>query len=273
VGSKLTSGNRMIYREDNGVGYYRFASLAAQPWVKHFVFTRKGGFSSAPFASLNVGHTVGDDDQAVDENHRLIFDTVDCSAARVITARQTHGARVATARSGVRPVYDGTDALITDEAGLLLMLRFADCVPVMLCDPVHKAVALIHSGRQGTLAGITGRAVDRMCHEYGSRPSDLLAGIGPSIGPCCYQVGPEVAAEVRAQLPDSDALLVGQTDGSVHLDLWEAIRRQLRSKGVEQIETARLCTACRVAEFYSHRAERGRTGRFAALIGVNEGGE
>jgi YfiH family protein len=263
----------MIYREDNGVGYYRFASLADQPWVKHFVFTRKGGFSSAPFAGLNVGHTVGDDDQAVDENHRLIFETADGSAARVVTARQVHGARVATVRPGVGPVCDATDALITQEAGLLLMLRFADCVPVMLCDPVRKAVALIHSGRLGTLAGITGAAVDRMRQEYGSRPSDLLAGIGPSIGPCCYQVGPEVASAVRDQFPDADGLLFRQTDGSVHLDLWEAIRRQLRSKGLQKIETARLCTVCRVDEFFSHRAEHGRTGRFAALIGVHRGRE
>ena len=263
----------MIYREDNGVGYYRFASLATQPWVKHFVFTRKGGYSSPPFASLNVGHTVGDDDQAVDENHRLIFETVRCSAARVITARQVHGARVATVRTGAGPVCDGTDALITDEVELLLMLRFADCVPVMLCDPVHKVVALIHSGRLGTLANITGAAVDRMRHVYGSRPSNLLAGIGPSIGPCCYQVGSEVASAVRDRFPDAEGLLVNQTDGSVHLDLWEAIRRQLRSEGVEQIEAARLCTACRVDEFFSHRAERGRTGRFAAVIAVQGSGE
>jgi len=263
----------MIYRQAGPVPYYQFVNLAAQKRVKHYVFTRIGGVSRSPFASLNVGHTVGDDDGAVEANHGLVYEATGISEEHVVTAHQVHGTRVATVRRGTGSLHEGTDALVTDRPGLLLMLRFADCVPVMLYDPVHKAVGLIHSGRLGTLECIVARTVDRMGQEYGSRPADLIAGIGPSIGPCCYQVGPEVGVEVKARLPDAGRVLITQTDGSLHLDLWEAIRQQLVSAGVDDIEGSGLCTACHVDEFFSHRAEQGHTGRFAALIGLRPDGK
>jgi len=259
----------MIRRRLNGLSYYQFENQADQSGVAHYVFTRNGGFSRPPFASLNVGHTVGDDDRVVASNHALIYQTANTSEEKVVTAHQVHGSCVATVGLNHHRLHHETDALVTNVPGLMLMLRFADCTPVMLYDPVHEAVGLAHSGRMGTLARIVSNTVDRMSEEYGSRPSELIAGIGPSIGPCCYQVGSEVVAEVRAGLPGADGSLVQQADGSYHFDLWGTIRRQLETKGVQRIEVAGICTACHVDEFFSHRAERGGTGRFAALIGLS----
>ncbi len=259
----------MIRQVQGHLSYYQFSSLSAGNRVTHYVFARKGGFSRPPFASLNVGHTVGDDGNAVKANHGLVYCAANTSEEDVVTAHQVHGRGVGIVGMNHQRLYHETDALITNVPGLILMLRFADCTPVMLYDPVQEAVALIHSGRLGTLADIAGHTVHRMCKEYGSQPSQLMAGIGPSIGPCCYQVGPEVVADVRARLPEAGRLLVQQSDNSFHFDLWETIRRQLEAKGVQQIELAGLCTACHTDEFFSHRAERGHTGRFAALIGLS----
>ena len=259
----------MIRRQESGLSYYHFANLATHSSVVHYVFTRKGGSSHPPFASLNVGHTVGDEDRAVARNHTLIYQAANTCEENVVTAYQVHGSRVVAVGQIHHQIYRETDALVTNVAGLMLMLRFADCTPVMLYDPMHEAVGLVHSGRMGTLAQIVNHTVDCMSEEYGSQPSKLLAGIGPSIGPCCYQVGPEVVADVRAKFPEAEGSLVKQTDGTFHFDLWGTIRRQLEIKGVQRIEVTGICTACHVDEFFSHRAERGRTGRFAALIGLS----
>ena len=259
----------MIRRQQGGLSYYQFASMVDHSGIAHYVFTRKGGSSHSPFASLNVGHTVGDEDRTVATNHSLIYQTANTGEENVVTAHQVHGSHVVAVELAHHQIYHETDALITDVSGLMLMLRFADCTPVMLYDPAHKAVGLVHSGRMGTLAQIVSHTVDRMSEEYDSQPSELLAGIGPSIGPCCYQVGPEVVADVRTRLSGEEESLVQQADGSFHFDLWGTIRRQLEIKGVQRIEAAGICTACHVDEFFSHRAERGRTGRFAALIGLS----
>jgi len=259
----------MIRRQQGGLSYYQFANLADHSGVVHYVFTRKGGSSYPPFASLNVGHTVGDEDRAVATNHTLIYQTANTSEENVVTAHQVHGSHVVAVGQIHHQIYGETDALVTNVPSLMLMLRFADCTPVMLYDPVHEAVGLVHSGRMGTLAHIVSHTVDRMSEEYGSQPSELLAGIGPSIGPCCYQVGPEVVADVRTRLSEAEGSLVQQADGSFHFDLWGTIRRQLEIRGVQRIEMAGICTACHLDEFFSHRAERGRTGRFAALIGLS----
>lgn len=259
----------MILRRCGELSYYQFMNLSAHNGLAHYVFTRKGGISHPPFASLNLGHTVGDDELAVATNHRLVFQTANVSEKDVVTTHQVHSNHVVMVGPNHHRLYRETDALITNVPGLMLMLRFADCVPVMLYDPVQMAVGLTHSGRLGTLARIVHHTIDRMCEEYGSQPSQLLASVGPSIGPCCYQVGPEVVAHVRAGLPDAEGALVQQVDGTFHFDLWETIRRQLQARGVQQIEVAALCTACHVDQFFSHRAERGQTGRFAALIGLS----
>ncbi len=270
----------MLRHEVNGLVFYRFDNLASYDEVLHGVFTRLGGVSSSPYDALNVGHFIGDDHQAVEANHDLICQALGISRGDIATARQVHGSRVALVGPGDRGrVIPATDALITDTAGVALMLRFADCLPVLLYDPVRRAIGLAHAGWKGTVGRIAAKTASAMVEAYGSRPADLVAGLGPCIGPCCYQVGAEVIESVKASFDDWRRLLRPQGDGSFHFDLWEANRRQLVELGAPPlspqklggrkggIEVIQLCTACRTDEFFSHRAEGGRTGRFAVILG------
>jgi len=254
--------------EINGLVYYRFESFASLDSVFHGVFTRVGGVSRSPYDSLNVSYSVGDKREAVETNHNLICQALGISRDDIVAAQQVHGSQVTVVRPEDRgQALPATDALITDSPGVALLLRFADCLPVLLYDPVHGALGLAHAGWRGTVAGITKKTVLAMTEAYGSNPADIIAGLGPGIGPCCYQVGAEVVELVKANFNDWQELLYPQDDGSLHFDLREANRRQLAALGVERIEVAQLCTACRVEEFFSYRAEGGRTGCFAVVLG------
>lgn len=249
---------------------YMFATFA-QGLVDHAVFTRQGGGSLGSFAGLNVGHTVGDNPLHVEANHRAIYAALGTRVERVVTARQVHGDRVhcVSAEDGGRVIPD-TDALMSTIPGMMLMLRFADCVPVFLAASHPPVVALVHAGWQGTLKRIAAKTAQMMCTQYGCRAEDLVAGLGPSIGPCCFEVGPEVLEPLRATYGDraNEFLSTSGPEGRAHLDLWRLNAAQLQDLGVQQIEVAGVCTCCHRDEFYSHRAEHGRTGRFAALIGL-----
>lgn len=256
--------------EKNGLAWYTLESYAGRP-VVHGAFTRLGGCSRAPFASLNVGGHVGDDPAAVAANHSAIYAALGVDPARVVSARQVHGdrvARVGAADGG--STLESTDALITDVPGLLLLLRFADCVPVWLYDPRHHVVGLAHAGWQGTARCIAAKTVCAMGEAFGSRPEEILAGLGPAIGPCCFEVGADVIEALRGAVADVDALLSASPSGTAHLDLWRANTVQLQAVGVTHIETAGICTSCHVDAFYSHRREAGRTGRFAVVAGLEE---
>jgi len=252
--------------------YYRFRSLSAEDGVVHGVFTRLGGHSSSPWESLNTGHTVGDAPEAVRGNHRAICEALGVEMAQLVSPHQVHGARVAAVGPEHRgQVIADTDALITDVPDVVLMLRFADCTPIWLYDRRRDAVGLVHAGWRGTVADVAGATVRAMQVAFGCRPRDLVAGIGPSIGPCCYEVGTDVVQAVgRAFGQGSQSLLQPRTAGKWHLDMWAANRHQLVGAGVRQIEVAGTCTACNTEEWFSHRAERGRTGRMGALVALRE---
>lgn len=259
----------MIRNEQNNLTYYRFATLD-HPSLVQAVFTRLGGRSSAPFDSLNVGQSIGDEPIAVQNNLDLVYKALGLQANQIVTAHQVHGRRVTRVDSyaGGAVIAD-TDALVTSSTGKYLLMRYADCVPVLLWDPEHSAIGLVHAGWQGTLKQVTKAAVERMVTEFNSQPDVLRAGIGPAIGPCCFEVGPEVVANVQAALPDALKVLSQRTqDGHAHLDLWTANRGQLERCGVRQIRVAEKCTCCHQDEFYSHRGSGGRTGRFAVIIGL-----
>ncbi|MBX6342945.1 MAG: peptidoglycan editing factor PgeF, partial [Thermomicrobiaceae bacterium] len=165
----------------------------------------------------------------------------------------------------------GTDALVTATPGLPIAVFCADCVPILLYDPRHRVVAAVHAGWRGTVANVAGRAVATMRERFGTQPIELLAGIGPSIGPCCYEVGEEVESAWAAAGVDHDGVALRRESASLRFDLWRANALALQAAGVreERIEIAAVCTACHVDRFFSHRAERGRTGRFAAIIAVD----
>lgn len=250
--------------------YYTFDSLAGIHAVKHAVSTRHGGTSPAPFHSLNLGHAVGDSPSNVARNTDLLYGLLDFPSGAGVTTNQVHGALVAAVGPRERgSSLDGFDALVTNIPGLPLLLRFADCVPILLFDPVKRAVGVAHSGWRGTVMKITAATVRAMTDAFGTRPHDLIAAIGPSIGPCCYCIGPNVIDAVRQSFARADRLL-SERGGKTYLDLWQANVHQLVALGVQQIELAGTCTAEHTHDFYSARREQNRTGRFGAIIALDD---
>jgi YfiH family protein len=250
-------------REQNGLVTYSFENLADSGLV-HAVFTRLGGVSLGPFSSLNVGNSVGDDPTAVAENHARIYAHLDLESMRIVTPHQVHSNRVVAVSAGdAGQSLSSTDGLVTGTPLIGLLLRFADCQPILLYDPVRHALGLVHAGWRGVAQGIASRAVEAMQEAFGSEPQDLLAGLGPAIGPCCYVVGDNVAAAMGYALPDWQQVMNPLSEGQWRLDLPAANAQHLTSAGVLNIEQADLCTSCHNDLFFSHRADRGRTGRFA----------
>jgi len=304
------------------------------PWLRHGFSTRAGGISSiydhgsgdqgSSAGSLNLGWTPQDEAANVAENRRRFMAAIFKSSDNpekapdslspvpcLVTLRQLHSGLIRTVESsdgaleGRLQTADGRavlrgDGAMTDLPGVLLGIQTADCVPVLLADVRRHAVAAFHAGWRGTLARIVERGVGTMRLRYGSRPQDLLAVVGPSIGPCCYAVGEEVRLEFESQFAyapqllsevyDSDPVrdkypllfLTARAPGhsnigpQIHLDLWEANRRQLLDAGIpaKRITVVGECTACAGAgtaagrKYFSHRAESGFAGRMMAAIGV-----
>jgi polyphenol oxidase len=251
--------------------YYTFESLDAFPEVVHGVTTRHGGVSAGPWASLNLTKGTGDDPAAVEENLRRTSEAFGFKREDLVSPGQKHTAN--TQRVGAKDrgqIFACTDTLVTAEAGVPLLLRFADCTPVLLYDPRRGAIAVVHSGWRGTMQAAAAVAVGSLAAEFGSEPADIVAAIGPSIGPCCYEVGDEVVAATRAAFDDAEPLLPRGENGRRHFDLWGANERWLRGAGVRQVETARLCTACHRDEFFSYRAQQGTTGHFGAVMALRQ---
>jgi YfiH family protein len=250
----------------NGLVYYQF-----QMWqdVRHGIFTRKGGVSQTPFSSLNLGGNVGDDPDAVRCNHERMYDVLGVERANVCSLWQVHSADVVIADAPVRGRrwLARADAMIADRAEIVLSMRFADCTPILFRDPVRGVVGMAHAGWRGTVQGMAAATVRAMHDTYGSNPADIQAGIGPAIGPSRYQVGEEVVDAVQRYFGTMDGLVRRDpADGTAYLDLWAANRLDLERSGVGQVEVAEMCTYERVDEFFSHRAEKGRTGRFGAVL-------
>ena len=262
---------------------FQFEHFSPYPALIHGVFSRQGGLSEAPFASLNTGLSVGDDRQRVFANRTLLAQMLGYPDWPIATCWIVHGNEVIEAGAEWKLDHDELrdpgfrrrgDALMTQEPGLFLLISFADCLPILYFDPVHQVVALTHAGWRGTAGGIAMQTVKALASRYGSRPADLLVGLAPSIGPCCYEVGADVLEEME-RLPEvaaSASILPHSAgrDARWMLDLKETNRRQLLAAGVmpEQIEIMPICTACRTDLFYSHRQEHGKTGRFAVLVGI-----
>ncbi|MGA7192996.1 MAG: peptidoglycan editing factor PgeF, partial [Anaerolineales bacterium] len=160
------------------------------------------------------------------------------------------------------------DAVFTDKPDVTLYMRFADCVPILFYDSKQGIVGLAHAGWLGTVRGMTSAAVTKMREHYGSKPENIYAAIGPSIGVDHYEVGADVIAKVQESFNSDSERLIESRNGKTYLDLWSANFMQLQKSGVEKIEVAGLCTACHLDDWFSHRAEKGKTGRFGALIGL-----
>lgn len=228
--------------------------------------TRCGGTSHLPFAGLNMGLSVGDDPQSVIRNRAFFLGALGFTLSDAVSSRQVHGDRVHVVtkvdrgRGALSPetLIPSTDALITRERRLPLMMYFADCVPIFLLDPSLPAVGLVHSGREGTLRGVVLRAVEKMAAEFGSVPKDCHAAIGPSIRGCCYAVDDRVIDRVMAITGGRPcAHPLSEMSGKYALDLAEVNRYLLLKAGLkpDHIHDAGLCTSCRQDLFYSHQRD------------------
>jgi len=258
----------MRERTIDGVTFMTFDGFDSHALVSCLVTTRAGGESAPPFASLNLGLRCGDDADVVARNRGRVAALVGAEALAM--GNQVHDRRVAVVtRADAGRRFEDTDALVSAEADVALAVLVADCAAVMLYDPAAGAIGIAHAGWRGTLAGAAAHAVAAMAMVVGARPERMIAAVGPCIGPCCYEVGPEVAAAFRAaHAVVADEILAVGPRGREMLNLGQANRLQLVAAGVPaaRIEVARACTSCDTRRFYSHRAERGQTGRFAAVI-------
>lgn len=242
------------------------------PDLQHGIFTRHGGVSPEPWASLNMGGNVGDKAECVRHNHELMYGTLNLNQGRACTVWQVHSADTIIANGPVqgRRWLALADGIVTDRLDTPLTMRFADCTPLMFYDPIQGVIGAAHAGWRGTVLGVGANTVQTMVQAYGSKPSNIQVGIGPSIGPEKYQVGEEVVEAVYNYFGTLDGLITRDPlDGTAYFNLWAANRLDVQRVGVEQVEIAEICTATHSNEFFSHRAEKGRTGRFGAVLSLS----
>jgi polyphenol oxidase len=258
----------------NGVVYY-VSPLLAGVGVPHGFSTRRGGDSPPPFDSLNLGNPTGcavqDDSARIQANYAKLHDAIGCAGRERCWVHQVHGDAVEHVRRG-EPFECGrkADAIVGDDAGRVLAVRVADCVPVLVATDDGRTVAAIHAGWRGVVAGIVPTAVAALLKRRPDlRAARFVAAIGPCIGYDAFEVGPEVLAEfARVFGADAPARRVGTGDRKGYVDLREGARRQLLSSGLlaERIDVSDRCTVRDADEFFSHRRDNGMTGRLAALI-------
>ena len=270
----------MELHENQGVSYLTFPSLSAFPVVQHAFSTRLGGVSRGEFASMNLSFHRGDPDETVLENYHRFCDAAGFAFDSLIASAQDHHTeirRVTKADCGIgiwRPRdRESVDGLLTDQPGVTLVTYYADCVPLYFLDPVHRAIGLAHAGWRGTVAGMGMKMAEAMERAFGSKPEELLAAIGPSIGPCCYEVDQPVAEAFAAKMDwRPENFIKNGGNGKYMLNLWEANRRALLCAGLlpERISIAELCTQCHADLLYSHRASGGKRGGLAAFFAVKE---
>lgn len=259
----------MPFLEQDGLKYYQFENLQAVG-IKHGIFSRHGGVSPAPWDSLNLGGSLGDSRDNVIENRRRIFSIFDLPVASIFDVWQVHSADIIHTQQA-RPLdgpHQKGDGILSKTPGLSLFMRFADCVPILLYDPVQKAAGIVHSGWQGTVKKIVTQAILALKDQYHSQSEDILGCIGPSIGPDHYIVGSDVVAQVQKSYQGRSQELLKVENGNTYFNLWQANQIQMEELGLKSIEVARICTACHVDDWYSHRQENGKTGRFGAIIAI-----
>ena len=258
----------MPFIEKNGLRYYQFESL---PEIAcHAVFTRRGGVSPDQWTSLNMGGSVGDDLANVSANRIRAFETLGRDPESVFDVWQVHGTRASFAVEPRHPNSheDKADLIFTDRPEVTLYMRFADCTPLLFVDPQKQVVGLAHAGWQGTVQGVATAAVKAMQEHYGSRPEDIHAAIGPAIGPDHYEVGDDVINAVHESFGADAEKLLPRVGERHHFDIWSANHLQLEQAGVRYIESSNICTACYPEDWFSHRGEKGKTGRFGVLMGL-----
>jgi hypothetical protein len=255
---------------DNGVRWAYFPALS-RPGLRNGISTRVGGYSQNELYSLNLGLKVGDLAQNLRRNRQKFCEAVGVTTERVVSAGQIHGVQVARVdeRNLGQRIAD-TDGLITNIFGIPLLLFFADCVPLLIYDPIHQAIGLSHAGWKGTLHSIGPRTLIAMQAAFGTDPADCLIGIGPSIGPDDYEVDKPVIDAIQQRWQEMDTFCQPSRANHWLLDLWTWNSQQLVVSGVKEnnIFVAGVSTASNSELFFSHRASGGKAGRFGVLMSL-----
>ena len=259
--------NDLILTTNHGTSSYLFENLAACAGIRHGIFTRNGGCSPPPFNSLNVSHGIGDDESRVEANRQIVGRCF--RGADLVYSRQVHGRQVINlvdysdhqrgSMHLAEPIVG--DAMVTDQPQKALVIQVADCQSVLLYEPARRVVANVHCGWRGSIQNIIGCTVETMAQQFNCNPGRIIAGIGPSLGPCCAEF-----INYKAEIPQA---FWNYKDSNHHFNFWSISCDQLTKAGVapENIETSRICTRCRTDEFFSYRNAK-ITGRFAAAIGL-----
>lgn len=245
----------------NGLEIYQSSLLQSYHSLIHAFSTRDGGVSSGGFRSLNLGFSVADAGANVAENRRRFYATLGISAQNIAEGRQVHSANVAVvAEPGI---YADTDALVTGTDEIILAIKTADCIPLLLYDPVQAVVGLVHAGWRGVQRGIIPAALRRMQTDFDCKAADCIAVIGPGAQKCCYEIQADVASGFSPAI-------VEKREGKMYLDLASGIANQLTDWGIypQNIDKLSLCTICNEDKFYSYRRDADRSGRMMSIIGM-----
>ncbi len=266
-------------KNQSGVPYLTFNNLEEIGCVKHGFSTKLGGVSKGVFESMNLSYTRGDKEEDVNENFRRFSAAIGVEKERLVLSQQTHTNQVMVVKeehagSGIiKPIdYKDIDGLVTNVPKLCLATFYADCVPLFLVDPVHKAIGLSHSGWRGTVTDIGAVTVDKMRKEYGTQPEDLIVAIGPSICQGCYEVSEDVTLKFQESYDEKlwKSLFYKKKNGKYQLDLWKANEINFLRAGVksENIAVTNICTSCNSELLFSHRVTKGERGNLGAFLAL-----
>ncbi len=251
--------------EKKGTFEYLLSPILNEAGVLHFITTRLGGCSVGHLSELNLGLGRGDSEEALEKNFQTVFGALGFTGENISITGQVHNTRSALI---TEPRYrsEGCDALITDRVGIPLMSYSADCVPVLLYDKRHNAAATVHSGWRGTAARITECVISDMKKSFGTQPKDVLAAIGPSIGPCCFEIQADAADILKAGIPELE-FIYKKDELHFTADLWRAVAHTLIASGVPEasIDIAAECSVCN-DKFFSCRRQKGKFGAMGAFI-------
>ena len=270
----LKSKNLKVVCKDDLI-YIKFPKLISTGKVKHAFSTRHGGVSQGDFSSMNLSFNRGDKRESVLENYRILCEAEGINPENLVLSAQTHTNNVITVSTAdigtgiTKPSFTDVDGLITNQKNVALVTQYADCTPLLFCDPVEEVVATSHAGWRGTAKLIGKVTVEKMCSEFGCKPQNIIAAIGPCIGKCCYEVDdPVFNAFKEISFLDTKDFLTAKSNGRYMLDLVEANRRILINCGIdpENIDCSDICTNCHSNDLHSHRATGGKRGNLAAII-------
>ena len=259
--------------EKDGVLYLTYPMLERTSLVRHGFSTRLGGVSQGLYSSMNLSFTRGDDEEAVRENYCRMVKVIGVEDKTLIKPIQTHTTCVhKVTKENKDQVLHDVDGLITNERDVCLVTTYADCVPLFFVDPVHKVIGLSHSGWRGTVGKIGKETLRCMKEAYGTKPSDVVAAIGPSICQDCYEVSKDVIEQFKAAFDEKhwDALFYLKKHGKYQLNLWKANEIILLEAGImpENLAVTNVCTCCNSERLFSHRASKGQRGGLAAFLAL-----